>query len=89
MQWSSDGATLTDVFVVDTYLREGWNTYTPNSNHHRTFDAEYIYVSIGAFFETETKSNRYKSKWTITMHGAKESAQLPTYGNKGIFLPIP
>ena len=89
MQLSSDGATWTDVFAVDTYLREGWNTYTPNSNHHRTFDAEYIYVRTGAFFEAETETNRYTSKLTITMQGTKESAQLPTYRNKGIFLPIP
>ena len=63
MQLSSDGTTWTDVFAVDTYLREGWNTYTPNSNHHRTFDAEYIYVSTGAFFEAETETNRYTSKF--------------------------
>ena len=67
-QLSSDGTPWTDVFAVDTYLREGWNTYTPNSNHHRTFNAEYIYVSTGVFFEAKTETNRHTSKLTITMH---------------------
>ena len=46
-------------------------------------------MNTGAFFEAETETNRYTSKLTITMHETKKSAQLPTYGNKGIFLPIP
>ena len=43
-------------------------------------------MSTRAFFEAGTETNRYTSKLTITMHGTIESAQLPTYGNKGIFV---
>ena len=73
MQLSSNGTTRNDVFAVDNYLREGWNIYTPNSNHHRTFEAEFIYGSTGAFFEAEaeTETNRYTSKQTIDVHVTK------------------
>ena len=42
-QSSSDGSTWTDIFAVDTYLREGWNTYTPTNalklQYYRFFSA--------------------------------------------------
>ena len=74
--------------ILKAVVIEGSLIFSPSSNldHQRTFDAEYIYVSTGAFFEAGTEANRYTSKLTITMHGTKESAQLPTYGNKGIFV---
>ena len=56
------------------------------STHHRTFDANYIFIQKGGVFEAGTPDSRYTSKLTITMHGVRESTQIPTYGNKGIFV---
>ena len=74
--------------ILKAVLIEGALIFAPNANpnHHRTFDAEYIYVSTNALLEIGTETSRYTSKLTITMHGTKESAQLPMYGNKGIFV---
>lgn len=42
-QSSTDGATWTDVFAADTYMREGWNTNTPTNaleaQYYRFFSA--------------------------------------------------
>ena len=74
--------------ILKAVLIEGSLIFAPSSSptHQRTFDAEYIFVSTNALFEAGTETNRYTSKLTITMHGTKESAQLPIYGNKGIFV---
>jgi len=79
---------VTSTPVLKAVIVEGSLIFSPGSSptHHRTFDAEYIYVSNGAVFEAGTEANRYTSKLTITMHGTRESAQLPIYGNKGIFV---
>lgn len=57
-----------------------------DTTHHRYFDASYIFVQEGAVLEIGTEQNRYTSKLTITMHGTRESPQIPIYGNKGIFV---
>ena len=74
--------------VLKAILVQGAIIFAPGADptHHRTFDAEYIYVDKGAIFEAGTEDNRYTSKLTITMHGTRESIQLPVYGNKGIFV---
>lgn len=50
-QSSSDGTTWTDVFAVDKYLREGWNTFTPSSavevQYYRFFSATKAACQIG------------------------------------------
>ena len=42
-QASTDGTAWTDVFTVDTYLREGWNEYKPDTalkyQYYRFFSA--------------------------------------------------
>ena len=67
---------------------QGAMIFLPDADetHQRTFDAEYVYVDEGATLEIGTETARYTSKLTITMHGARESPQLPIYGNKGIFV---
>jgi len=75
--------------IIKAIVIEGALIFAPhptNSNHHRTLDSEYIYVSQDAIFEAGTETDRYTSKLTITMHGTREDAQLPIYGNKGIFV---
>lgn len=52
-------------------------------NHHRTFDAHYIFVRNGTL-EVGTEEYPYTSKITITMHGNITSPYIPTYGNKVI-----
>ena len=67
---------------------EGSLIFPSNDNdltHHRTFDAEYVFVKKGRF-EVGTEENPYKSKLTITMHGDVSSPEIPIYGNKGIFV---
>jgi len=74
--------------VLKAVLVQGSLIFAPESDptHQRTFDAEYIYVDEGAVFEAGTEDDRYTSKLTITMHGTRESPQLPVFGNKGIFV---
>jgi len=74
--------------VLNAVIVEGSLIFAPDtdSSHQRTFDARYIFVSEGAVFEAGTEDNRYTSKLTITMHGTREDAQIPVYGNKGIFV---
>jgi parallel beta-helix repeat protein len=74
--------------ILYAVLVEGALVFQPDadSNHERFFDAEYIFISMHALMEVGTPENRYTSKLTITMHGTRESPQIPTYGNKGIFV---
>ena len=74
--------------ILKAIVVEGSLIFAPDAdpNHHRTFDAEYIFVYEDAVFEAGTEDNRYTSKLTITMHGTREDAQIPVYGNKGIFV---
>jgi len=73
--------------ILKAVIVEGSLIFSPDSSptHHRTFDAEYVFVSTGALFQVGTETNRYTSKLTITMHGTKESPQIPVFGDKGIF----
>ena len=73
---------------LQAIIVQGEMIFLPDADetHERTFDAEYIYVDEGAKLEIGTETARYTSKLTITMHGARESPQLPIYGNKGIFV---
>jgi hypothetical protein len=54
-----------------------------DETHLRTFDAHYVYVS-GGYLEVGTEDEPYRSRLIITMHGSKESPEIPTYGNKCI-----
>lgn len=57
--------------------------FLPDSdpNHHRTFDARYIFVDHGRM-EVGTEEDPYTSKITITLHGKIDDPYLPIYGNK-------
>ena len=60
-----------------------------NPNHERTFDAHYIFlngdpVNGGALMEAGTEEEPYSSRLTITMHGEKNGAYIPKFGNKCI-----
>ena len=54
-----------------------------DNSHHRSFDAHYIMVRNGTM-EVGTEEYPYTSKLTITMHGNKQSPEIPLYGNKCI-----
>lgn len=72
--------------VLNAVLVEGTLIFAPNENdvnHHRTFDARYIFVKEGKL-EVGTEEHPYTSKITITMHGKADDPYLPTYGNKMI-----
>ena len=66
-------------------LVEGSLIFAPDAdeNHHRTFDAGYIFIKHG-YMEVGTDANPYTSKITITMHGDVSTPALPTFGNKVI-----
>jgi len=70
---------------LNLIIVEGSLIFAPdaNPNHERTFDAHYIFVNKG-YMEVGTEEYPYTSKLTITMHGTKESAETPIYGNKCI-----
>jgi len=66
-------------------LVEGSLIFAPDAdpNHHRTFDAKYIFVN-GGTMEVGTEEFPYSSKITITMHSNVTDPYLPIYGNKVI-----
>ena len=66
-------------------LVEGSLIFAPDAdpNHHRTFDAKYIFVN-GGTMEVGTEEFPYTSKITITMHSTVSDPYLPIYGNKVI-----
>jgi len=73
---------------INALIVEGSLIFAPhptNKNHHRMFDANYIYVS-GGKMEVGTEQFPYDSKVTITMHGKLKDPYLPLYGNKCIGL---
>ena len=74
--------------LLNAIIVQGSLVFMPDSDnaHQRTFDAYYIFVHTGGVFEAGTPENRYTSRLTITMHGIREGLQIPTYGNKGIFV---
>jgi hypothetical protein len=45
-----------------------------------------LWLNNDGFLEIGTEDEKYSSKLTITMHGSKDSSELPVYGNKGIFV---
>ena len=72
--------------ILNAIFVEGSLIFAPNetnSQHHRTFDARYIYVQ-GGRMQVGTEQYPYTSKITITMHGKASDPYLPTYGNKVI-----
>lgn len=71
--------------ILDAILVEGSLIFAPDDDptHQRTFDASYIMVK-GGYMEVGTEDFPYTSKLTITMHGNRESPELPIYGNKVI-----
>ena len=73
---------------LQAVIVQGQMKFLPDSDmtHLRTFDAEYIYVDVDGKLEIGTETARYTSKLCITMHGTRESPQIPIYGNKGIFV---
>ena len=63
---------------------EGGLIFLPHpidTNHKRTFDSMYIFVT-GGFMEVGTEEYPYTSKITFTMHGDVKDPYLPIYGNK-------
>jgi hypothetical protein len=71
--------------TLNAVLVEGSLIFAPelDPNHHRTFDAKYIFVN-GGLMEVGTEEFPYTSKITITMHGKIDDPYLPIYGNKVI-----
>ena len=71
--------------ILNAVIVEGSLIFPPNNdpNHHRTFDAHYIFVKSG-LMEVGTEEFPYTSKLTITMYGNKQSPEIPIYGNKCI-----
>jgi len=71
--------------LLKAIIVEGTIIFAPelDPNHHRTFDAMYIFVQHGRF-EAGTPEFPYTSKLTITMHGSVDDPYLPIYGNKVI-----
>ena len=70
--------------VLNAVLVEGSLIFPPddsNPSHQKTFDAHYIFVD-GGYMEVGTEQFPYTSKLTITMHGNKQSPEIPIYGNK-------
>ena len=55
-----------------------------DSNHLRTLDAHYIFVTNGGYMEVGTEDSPYTSKLIITMWSNKTSPEIPTFGNKVI-----
>jgi hypothetical protein len=54
---------------------------SPDPNHVRTFDANYIFIRNGKM-EVGTEEHPYTSKLIITMHGKVSDPYIPVYGNK-------
>ena len=74
--------------VINAIIVEGSLIFQPvdnDPNHHRHFDASYIFVT-GGKMEVGTEQFPYTSKITITMHGNITDPYLPIYGNKCIGL---
>lgn len=74
--------------VLKIVIVEGSLIFAPdatNSSHHRTFDANYVFVNEGRF-EVGTEEHPYTSKVTITLHGKISDPYLPIYGNKVLAL---
>jgi hypothetical protein len=71
--------------IINAIICEGSLLFVPDSdpNHHRYFDANYIFVT-GGRLEVGTEEFPYTSKITITMHGSIDDPYIPIYGNKVI-----
>jgi hypothetical protein len=72
--------------VLGAVLVEGSLLFPPDDldpTHQKYFDASYIFVD-GGYMEVGTEQFPYTSKLTITMHGTKQSPEIPIYGNKVI-----
>lgn len=71
--------------LLKAIIIEGSLIIPPDSdpNHIRTLDAYYIFVRSG-LMEVGTEDFPYTSKIIITMHGDKQSPEIPIYGNKVI-----
>ena len=72
--------------VLDLVLVEGSLIFAPDSTNSQTlqtFDATYIFVSMG-YMEVGTEEFPYTSQLIITMHGDKFTPELPIYGSKNI-----
>jgi len=70
---------------LNAVIVEGTLFFAPekNKDHHRYFDAHYIFVRNGTL-EIGTEEFPYDSKLTITMHSSMTDPYLPIYGNKVI-----
>jgi len=71
--------------IINAIICEGSILFVPDAdpNHHRYFDANYIFVT-GGKMEVGTEEFPYTSKITITMHGSIDDPYIPIYGNKVI-----
>lgn len=55
-----------------------------DESYEATFDAHYIFLNDGAVMEVGTREEPYRSKLTISMHGARYDPYIPKFGNKCI-----
>lgn len=72
--------------VLYEILVEGSLIFPPDdsdSTHLRTFDASYIFVYYG-YMEVGTEEFPYTSQLIITMHGDRNTPEIPIYGAKVI-----
>jgi hypothetical protein len=76
--------------ALDLVILDGGSMLFPcdpsDPSTNRLFDANYIFINAGGYFEVGTEENPYCSQIDICMHGTKYSPQVPVYGNKGIFV---
>ena len=70
--------------ILNLVLVEGSLIFTPEDDptHTRYFDAHYINVHVGGEMTVGTEDCPYTSKLIITLHGDKDTPEIPTYGNK-------
>jgi len=69
--------------IINLILVEGSLIFEPDSDpdHERCFNAYYIFIHNG-YMEVGTEEHPYTSKLTITLHGNKETPEVPVYGSK-------
>jgi hypothetical protein len=74
--------------VLNLVIVDGGSIIFPSNdadeNYEATFDAHYIFLNDGALMEVGTRDEPYRSKLTISMHGARYDPYIPKFGNKCI-----
>ena len=74
--------------VLNLVVIDGGSLIFPSNDddesYEATFDAHYIFLNDGAVMEVGTREEPYRSKLTISMHGARYDPYIPKFGNKCI-----